>query len=584
MWLLRWLGRIVWRVVSVLLALVGAVVVGFAIVVGFALFVVPIPGLKREPLPASMVLTVTLEGKLGSSDDESLLRTFRNRRLGLEDAVAALARAETDANVKGIVLDVGRASPGLAEAQELRQAILRLRAAGKPVVAFADGFGEGGLGGGAAYYLASAADQVWMQPSGDWSWTGLSLEGIFFKETFEKLGLAADMIQRHEYKGAMEPLTRTSFSGPVRENLSRAIRNWFDQMVKGAAEGRKIPEATLRTMVSNAPLSSAEALQGQLVDKLGYRTDAIEAAGARDGKAETVTLERYFRRLGTPWTRGPTIAVIHGDGEVMRSPDGRGFGMPRFAADRIGKAFEEAVEDPSVVAIVFRIDSPGGSYVASDTIYDQIKRARKSKPVVASLKDVAASGGYFVALAADRIIASPGTLTGSVGVVGGKVVAAELLKTLGIATDPIEVGEHAGMWRMTRPFTDEERRRIEAMFDRAYLDFTQKVGEARKLTPAEVDLIARGRVWTGEDALKQKLIDGEGDFLSAIATAKQLAGLAADAMVTVETYPESKAPWQLLRDTVMSGDLPEEIEAVLGGFRRIAALLRFLPEAGVQLR
>jgi len=582
MWLLRWLGRLLWRIVTFLFAIVGGAVVVSAVLVGLALIAIPIPGLKREPLPSSMVLTMTIDRKLGSSEDESLVSALRSRRLGLEDAIAALARAETDPQVKGLMLDLGRASPGLAEAQELRQAVTRFRTTGKPVVAFADGFGEGGLGGGAAYYLASAADQVWMQPSGDWSWTGLSLEGVFVKDTFQKLGLAADMIQRHEYKGAMEPVTRTSFSEPVRENLGRAVRGWFDQMVKGAAEGRKIPEATIRSLVSSAPLSSAEALQGQLVDKLGYRADAIDAAGGKD-KAEAVTVDRYFRRLGTPWTRGPTIAVIHGDGEVTRA-DGRGYGMPRFSAERIGKALDEAAGDADVVAIVLRIDSPGGSYVASDTIYDQIRRARKSKPVVASLKDVAASGGYFVALAADRIIASPGTLTGSVGVVGGKVVAAELLKTLGVATDPIEVGEHAGMWRMTRPFTDEERRRVEAMFDRAYLDFTQKVGEARKLTPAEVDQVARGRVWTGEDALKQKLIDGEGDYVAAIAAAKQLAGIATDAKVTVETFPESKAPWQMLRDAVLAGDLPEEIESLLGGIRWLNTLTRLIPEAGIQLR
>lgn len=582
MWLLRWLGRLLWRIVTFLFAIVGGAVVVSAVLVGLALIAIPIPGLKREPLPSSMVLTMTIDGKLGSSEHESLTSALRSRRLGLEDAIAALARAETDPQVKGLMLDVGRASPGLAEAQELRQAVARFRATGKPVVAFADGFGEGGLGGGAAYYLASAADQVWMQPSGDWSWTGLSLEGVFVKDTFQKLGLAADMIQRHEYKGAMEPVTRTSFSEPVRENLGRAVRGWFDQMVKGVAEGRKISETTIRSLVSSAPLSSAEALQGQLVDKLGYRADAIDAAGGKD-KAEAVTIDRYFRRLGTPWTRGPTIAVIHGDGEVTRA-DGRGYGMPRFSAERIGKALDEAAGDADVVAIVLRIDSPGGSYVASDTIYDQIRRARKSKPVVASLKDVAASGGYFVALAADRIVASPGTLTGSVGVVGGKVVAAELLKTLGVATDPIEVGEHAGMWRMTRPFTDEERRRVEAMFDRAYLDFTQKVGEARKLTPAEVDQVARGRVWTGEDALKQKLIDSEGDYVAAIAAAKQLAGIAADARVTVETFPESKAPWQMLRDAVLSGDLPEEIESLLGGIRWLSMLTRLIPEAGIRLR
>ncbi|MBM3533164.1 MAG: signal peptide peptidase SppA [Alphaproteobacteria bacterium] len=583
MWLLRWLGRLVWRVVTVLLALVGAAVVSLAIAVGLALYVVPIPGLEPQRLPKSMVLTLTLDGRLGASDGGSLTRALRGRRLGLEGVIAGLTRAETDPQVKGLVLDVGRASPGLAEAQELRQALLRLRAAGKLVFAFADSFGDGGLGGGAAYYLASAADEVWMQPSGDWSWTGLSLEGVFVKGTLEKLGLAADMIQRHEYKGAMEPVTRSSFSEPVRENLGRAVRGWFDQMVKGVAESRKIPEAALRVLVDNAPLPSGEAVRDKLIDRLGYRVDVIDAAGAGDGKAEAVTLERYYRRLGTPWRSGPTIAVIHGEGDVTRS-EGRSFGMPRFSAERIGKALEEAAEDADVVAIVLRIDSPGGSYLASDAIFDHIRRARKAKPVVASLKDVAASGGYFVALAADRIVVSPGTLTGSIGVVGGKIVASELMRNAGIATDAIEVGEHAGMWRMTRPFTEEERRRVEAMFDRAYLDFTRKVMEARKLTPSEVDGVARGRVWTGEEAIRLKLADAEGDFVAAIAAAKQLAGLSADTKVRVETYPETKPTWQLLRDAIMSGDLPEEIDTLFEGIRSLAALVRLVPEAGIQLR
>ena len=583
MMLLRWLGRLLWRILSFFLAIIGAIVVGFAVVAGLALVVIPIPGFQPTKLPAAMVLTLTIDGKLGTSDSDSLGRALRSRNLGLEDAIAAFARAETDPAVKGILVDLSRASPGLGEAQELRDAIARMRAAGKPVVAFADGFGEGGLGSGAAYYVASAADQVWMQPSGDWGWTGASLDGVFFKNTFDKLGLAADFIQRHEYKGAAESLTRSSFSGPVRENLGRAVQGWFAQMVKGAADSRGIPEATLRGLVDNAPLSSGEALRSKLIDKLGYRRDAADAAGTRDDKAEAISLERYFRRHGTPWKEGPVIAVIHGDGEVVRA-EGRSFGMPRFSADRVGKALDEAVEDPDVVAIVLRIDSPGGSYVASDAIFDQIRRARKVKPVIASLKDVAASGGYFVALAASRIIASPGTLTGSVGVVGGKVVAAELLKSAGVSTDAIEVGQHAGMWKMTRPFTEEERRRVEAMFDRAYLDFTQKVGEARKLTPDEVDKVARGRVWTGEDARRLKLTDEEGGFLAAIASAKQLAGLAPDAKVTVDTYPEAKAPWEMLRDAVFSGDLPEDIETLLGGIRWLAATMRLMPEAGVQLR
>ncbi len=583
MMLLRWLGRLLWRILSFFLAIIGAIVVGFAVVAGLALVVIPIPGFEKAKLPASMVLTLTIDGKLGTSDSDSLGRALRSRNLGLEDAIAALARAEADPAVKGLLVDLSRASPGLGEAQELREAIARMRAAGKPVVAFADGFGEGGLSSGAAYYLASAADQVWMQPSGDWGWTGASLDGVFFKNTFDKLGLAADFIQRHEYKGAAESLTRSSFSAPVRENLGRAVQGWFAQMVKGAADSRGIPEATLRSLVDNAPLSSGEALGAKLVDKLGYRRDAADAAGTRDNKAEAISLERYYRRHGTPWKEGPVIAVIHGDGEVVRA-EGRSFGMPRFSADRVGKALDEAVEDPDVVAIVLRIDSPGGSYVASDAIFDQIRRARKVKPVIASLKDVAASGGYFVALAASRIIASPGTLTGSVGVVGGKVVAAELLKSAGVSTDAIEVGQHAGMWKMTRPFTEEERRRVEAMFDRAYLDFTQKVGEARKLTPDEVDKIARGRVWTGEDARRLKLTDEEGGFLAAIAAAKQLAGMAPDAKVTVDTYPEAKTPWEMLRDAVFSGDLPDDIDTLLGGIRWFMAMTRLVPEAGVQLR
>ena len=422
-----------------------------------------------------------------------------------------------------------------------------------------------------------------MQPSGDWSWTGISLESPFFKDTLDKIGVGLDFIQRHEYKGAAEMATRSEFSEPVKRNLTEVVVGWFAQMIKGAAEGRRLGEAQLRALVDTAPLSSAEALQARLVDRLGYRADALDAAGSRDGKGESVALERYFRKKGTPWSQGPVIAVIHGDGEVVRS-EGRNFGMPRFSADRVGKALQKAAEDPDVVAIVLCIDSPGGSYVASDALFNDVRRARKSKPVVASLKDVAASGGYFVALAADRILASPATLTGSIGVVGGKVVAAELLKSLGVSTDAIEVGAHAGMWHPTRPFTEEERRRVEAMFDRAYIDFTQKLAESRKLSPQEVDAAARGRVWTGENALKLKLSDGEGGYVAALAMARQLAGLAPDAEVTVEIHPPPKYGWEILRDAVLLGELPEELETLLRGIRWLSALMQALPASGMQLR
>lgn len=584
--MLRWIARGLRRIVVVLLAMIGAagvIVGGLALL---AIYVIPVPGMDRGALPASMVLTLTLDDKLGSSAGGGALdRLFGGGRIGLEDALAALAGAETDGRIKGVFLDLSRAHPGLAEAQELRAAVARLRAAGKTVTAFADSFGEG-ASGGPAYYVASSAQQVWLQPSGDWSWTGASLEGVFLKDTLAKLGIAPDMIQRHEYKGAMEPLTRSEFSAPVRENLGRAVQGWFAQMLRGAAEGRTLTEAEIRAQVARAPLSAEEAQTARLVDRLGYRHDALEAAGVRKGGTEAVSLERYFQREGSPWKGGPVIAVIHGDGEITRS-SGRGEGAlraPEFTADRVGRALAKAADDPDVAAIILRIDSPGGSYVASDAIHAQVLRARQSKPVIASLKDVAASGGYFVALAADRILASPGTLTGSIGVVGGKIVVAELMKTLGVSTDPIEVGEHAGMWTPSRPFTADERRRVEAMMDRVYADFTGKVADARKLSPEEVDRLARGRVWTGEDALAGKLVDAEGGFLAAIAAAKQAAKLAPDAKVTVEAYPAPKSTWDLLTDTAFSGDLPDDVGTFFAGLRWLARLGGLVPQPGIQLR
>ncbi len=506
------------------------------------------------------------------------------RRTTLRDVVQTIDRAASDSGVSGLVARVGSSPGGMAKAQELRGAIERFRSRGKFAWAFAETFGEAG-NASEAYYLASACGQVWLQPSGDLWLTGVALQEPFLRGTLDKIGAAPVFSKRSEYKNAVNFYTERGFTEAHREALGRLKDSWFSQIVRGVAHGRKLSEDAVRAAVDRAPLLADEALSAHLVDGLAYRDEVVRKALSRAGRGSDLsTLARYRARIGkVPGQR--KLALIYGVGEVIR---GRGvenplLGSVTMGSDSVGAAFRTAAADSDVRAIVFRVDSPGGSYVASDTIAREVARAReKGKPVIVSMGDLAGSGGYMVAVGADKIVAQPGTITGSIGVFAGKFVLAGLFEKVGLSFDEVHSGEHALLWSPTRDFTPSERERFDAWLDRIYADFTSRVAASRRLPKEKVLEIARGRIWTGEDALKIGLVDELGGFETAVRLARSAGHIPAGETVELEVYPRPRTFFETLRARMSGRSEPDDADASMdAAIRAIRPVARRLHALGL---
>lgn len=526
--------------------------------------------LEPEPLPQHMVLSVTLNGSVDEASPlDPLAELFPEEAgLGLVDLVDVLDRAATDTRVTGAVFDLSGAALGLAQIQELRAAVFRFRAAGKTAVAFSDSYEDDGI---ATYYLASAFDRIWMQPSGLLGLTGISLEMPMARGLLDQVGLLPEFEQRFEFKGAMASLTDTTMPPAVRDNLSRVANSLYGQLVSGIASGRRLGGSAVAALIDRGPLLAGEARANGLIDSLGYRTDAEASIGLTTGTA--VTAARYLAQAGRPNAKGARVALIHLDGTIDRGGLDGLPGTGGASATHMAAVVDEVLADHDVRAVILRISSPGGSYVASDTIRHEIERLRKAGlPVVASFADVAASGGYFAALPATHILAQPATLTGSIGAVGGKVSGAGLLDKLNVSMDRVQAGRNAGMFSAARPFTPDQRQHLRRMLDAVYTDFAGRVGEARGLSDSEIDAVARGRVWTGEDAQRVGLVDGLGGYAEAMQLTRQTIGVAPDAPVERVRFPREIDSLESIVAAIRSG----EIRGALTKIQRIATYMDVL--------
>jgi protease IV len=533
-------------------------------------------------VPSRAVLEVNLEtGVIEDIPDDPIAKAMLSGQPSMRDIVDAIERASTDDRVKGLFARFGGTSMGLAKAQEIREAVRNFRAHKKFAVAWSETFGEFGPGG-TSYYLASAFDQVWMQPSGDIGLTGVILESEFLRGTLDKLNVVPRMDHRYEYKAAMNQFTEKKFTPAHREEMEAVMRSWSSQLVRGIGEGRKLTPEQVRAVIDRGPLLGKEAVDAKLVDGLAYREEIYGKVKQMAGPgSELIYLNKYLERAGRPHKSGKTIALIYGVGAVGRGKSGFDplFGSASMGSDTVTAAFRDAVKDPKVKAILFRVDSPGGSYVASDAIWEETVRARKAgKPVIVSMGDLAGSGGYFVAMAADKIVAQPATITGSIGVLGGKMLTTGFWKMLGVTFDQVHEGANATYWTGTEDYTPAEWARFEAWLDRVYADFTSKVAEGRKLPKERVLEIAKGRIWSGEDGKALGLVDELGGFPEALALAKKAAKIPAGEEVSLQLFPRKKSAWQTLMDT-LSGETPESSEQDAEATAMIRALRMVQPFA-----
>ncbi len=537
------------RIVVIVLAVIGLLTLGSLGLVGWG-----VSRIHREvepPLPPRMVATLDLEAAFRQAGEPSPLAVVtRQRGYVLPEVAEAIDRAATDDRVTALFATTGASKLGMAGAQEIRDAVLRFRATGKPAVLFAETLGEDN--GTLDAYLASAFCQVWLQPSGDVGLTGFVAESPFLKGTLDLLGVQPQFGARYQYKSAIDVFSETGFTAAHRENLGALLDSWTGQAVAGIAAGRKLPPATVRALLDKGPLLASEALAAGLVDKLGYRADAVAALGAGP-KPHLVDIAEYDDR--SRGDDGPHIAVVTGEGAIHRGESDGPLGEDGgIGAATIAKAIRDAVADPAVKAIVLRVDSPGGSYVASDTLWHEVTLARAAgKPVVASMGNLAASGGYFMAMAADRVVAEPGTITGSIGVFSGKLVLRDFWPKLGISWDEAHRGDNATMWSMNQPFTPAQWDRLNTLLDHVYGDFTTKAMAGRKIPADRIDAVARGRVWSGADAKTLGLVDALGGFDVALAQVRDLLHLPAGAPLDLVTYPRPKPPLEMLAELLSSG-------------------------------
>jgi protease IV len=551
---------------------------------------------QRRTAPLILELDLT-SGITEEPPADPLSALVAMRRPRLADVLDALRRAAADDRVRALVVKVGGRRIGLAQVQELRTAISDFAGAGKLTVAWAETFGDFSPGN-VPYYLATAFDQIYLQPSGDVGLTGISVQNWFYRGALDKLGVEFQIGKREEYKSAAERLTERGFSEPAREEVGRMAASFVEQITEAIAQRLAVPAEDARALIDRGPYTASEALDARLVDMLGYRDEVFGAIRETVGKAAgedafLLFLGRYHRaRLLAERTRRlpnpgeEAVALIYATGPIRRGRSARGpLSGNSMGSDTVSGALRSALADRRVKVIVLRVNSPGGSYVASDTIWREVVRARAAgKPVVVSMGDVAASGGYFIAMAADSILAQPGTITGSIGVLSGKPVLGQALERAGVTSDSVSEGAHADMFTTSRPYRDDEWAKINSWLDRIYADFTGKVADGRGLTQEQVHEIARGRVWTGADALGIGLVDRLGGLDDAVAEARSKAGLPAAAPVRL--YPRSH-PLDRVRPPASSEERPAAAAALFadgwGPVSQLAATLGLPPQGPLLL-
>ena len=492
---------------------------------------------QRWTGPLILELDLT-DGLTETRPSDPVSAVLARRRAALADVLDGLRRARGDHRVRALVVKLGGRPIGLAQVQELRAAVTALREAGKHTVAWAESFGEFSAGN-VPYYLATAFDTICLQPSGDLGLTGIAVERLFLRDALDRLGVEFQVAARYEFKSAAEQLTERGYTPASREATERLTASITEQLADAIAERRGIEPQQARKLIDRGPFLAAQALELGLVDALGYRDEvfaAVRKQASQDAALQPLGKYQRSRAMaerarGLAAPREREVALIYATGPIRRGRSGRGpLAGGSMGSDTIAAALRAAVSDEHVRAIVLRVSSPGGSYVASDTIWREVVRARNAgKPVVVSMGDVAASGGYFISMAADAIIAQPGTVTGSIGVITAKPVLGRMLSKASVTTDSVSQGEHAAMFGTIHPFTDDEWALVNGWLDHIYADFTGKVAAGRGMSAERVHELARGRVWTGADAAGNGLVDQLGGLDQAAEVARRRAGLPASA-------------------------------------------------------
>ena len=528
-------------------------------------------------IPSKSVLLINVSGQIEEQRPMDIFSAFSGGAIPVQhDYIDAIDSAATDPKITGLLVRIGPLETGWAKLEEIHTHLVNFRKSGKPSVCY---LGYDGIGN-AEYYLATGCAQTWIVPTAPVDIHGMMAEAVFFRGTLDKLKIVPEFYHIAEFKTAGNMFTEKKFTPAHREEVEGLLTGIYGQFLTETAEARGMDRAKFQALVEKGPLSTSDAIAGNLVDRQAYWDQVQGYFKQHTGVWNPISLNRYKNSFHESFT-GDEIAVVHATGLIVSGEStntaGGGFVM---GGDSVAKDIRTARNDSSIKAIVLRIDSGGGSAVASEVIRREVELARAQKPVVVSMSDVAASGGYWIAMGADKIVAEPDTITASIGVLIGKFNLSGLYSLLGISTDSVTTSENATFFSDQQNFTPAQRDAIMKMLEETYANFTKGVAGGRHLPLEEVDRIAKGRVWTGAQAKDLKLVDELGGLDTAIGAAKELAKIPASETVRIERFPREKTFFELLmekeRDEMaQSMSLDETLQRLVGTMEPVQARIPF---------
>jgi protease-4 len=543
--------RGVWIVIFVII---------FAVAISAIGMVVLAVAVGREPQVAqNSTLVLRIGGDLNEMDPGGVFGPFIESAPTVRSVVDMLRHAKTDSRIKSVILKPSGAGALWGKVQEVRDAVVDFRGSGKPIVAYLE------YGGEQEFYLATACDKVFLMPSASLDLTGVASYELFMRGMLDKIGAYPDGMHIGEYKTALNEFTEHTYTPAHREMAESLNTDLYNQLVRGIADGRHKSEAEVKSLIDHGPFLSEDALKAGLIDDVAYEDELDDKVKLGSAKPNYVDMNDY-RQTSMPFGHGSQkIAVIYATGLIASGKSSYDTtGSQVTGSDTLVDYLRKARGDGSVKAIVLRVDSPGGSAIASDVIWREVMLTRQQKPLVASMSDVAASGGYYIAMPANVIVAEPSTLTGSIGVVLTKFVIDGTLKKLGLNMEGVSKGKYADIYSPVRPFSPDEKQRVFENMQATYNTFVEKAAQGRNTTPEKIDAVGQGRVWTGLQAKQIGLVDELGGLDRAVSIAKQRAKIAQDQDVELVIYPPKKSFYEIFKSPFGASDRAATLGALLG--------------------
>jgi protease IV len=552
----------------VILLVVAAVVIMLWTIPRWSFFAGP-------PIPWNSVLVVDLSGQIEEQQPTDVSSLFLGSQpLVLHEINDAIDQAGTDSRIRGLVVRIAPVNAGWAKLEEIHQHLLHFRASGKPSLCYLGYDGEEN----AEYYVATGCEQVWLSPTNPLGVRGMMAEATFLRGTLDKLRIVPDFFHIAEYKTAPNELTEKKFTPAHREEVASLLTSLYNEYLSEVSSARHLSRERFANLVQDGPFLPDEALQNRLVDRIGYWDQVQEFFRQKIGSWNPVGFSQYRHDLSDG--SGPQVAIIYASGEIVSGASQySSTGTEIMGGDSIALEIRRARTDSDIKAIVLRVDSPGGSSVASEVIRREVQLARNEKPVVVSMSDLAASGGYWIAMSADKIVADPDTVTASIGVFSGKLNVAGLYQLLGLSTDYVATGDNATLYSEQQNFSPAQQQIVQKMLNDVYSNFTRGVAAGRNLPIATVERIAKGRVWSGEQAKGLGLVDELGDTDHAIDMAKRLAHIPANESVEIVRLPRPQSLFDFLLaraqgDVKASGDASVSPQSLL---QRLSTMVRSEP-------